>query len=384
MKTKIMAALGAAALAVAVLPNSVMAYWTGGYEVYVNGESIGIVEKAEQVESMLAVVNEQLTDAYGFGAAINPDIKLTAMLVASEKLADARTIHNGLAKASEDMGECVRITVDETATICVANDSEVIGTVKYCTDKLGVENSQTSVVEFIGCMPDMMPKSQILTAQEAGDYLIENGLITVCSQTVEESERKYIPQAVEQEDPELYDGVRRTTYKGRDGVEKVVSVSHYVNGEYTDTTEKSEIIDYGEPAVISVGTKARPAGVGTGSFIMPTSGKITSSYGSRWGRMHNGIDIGASTGTPVYASDDGVVTCSEYKNSYGNLVKIDHGNGYETYYAHNSELLVSVGQTVKKGDLIAKVGSTGNSTGPHCHFEIHYNGETQNPMNYIK
>ena len=137
-------------------------------------------------------------------------------------------------------------------------------------------------------------------------------------------------------------------------------------------------------AKLAVGTKPRPAGVGTGSFAMPASGKLTSNYGARWGRMHNGIDIGAPVGTPVYASDDGVVTCSEYKNSFGNIVKIDHGNGYETYYAHNSELLVSVGQTVEKGELIAKVGSTGNSTGPHCHFEIHYKDEILNPMNYLK
>ena len=91
----------------------------------------------------------------------------------------------------------------------------------------------------------------------------------------------------------------------------------------------------------------------------------------------------ASVGTPIYASDTGVVICAEYKGSYGNLVKIDHKNGYVTYYAHCSEILVSNGQAVTQGQLIARVGNTGNSTGPHCHFEIQYQGKPQNPYNFI-
>ncbi|MDP4091630.1 MAG: M23 family metallopeptidase [Bacillota bacterium] len=119
------------------------------------------------------------------------------------------------------------------------------------------------------------------------------------------------------------------------------------------------------------------------AFRMPVSGSITSKFGMRWGRMHEGIDIGASTGTDVYAAMDGEVTYSGWESGYGNLVIISHGNGFETYYGHNSKLLVKVGQTVKKGTHISEVGSTGDATGPHCHFEIRKNGTPVNPFNYI-
>jgi len=125
--------------------------------------------------------------------------------------------------------------------------------------------------------------------------------------------------------------------------------------------------------------------VGTGEFIMPTSGTLSSPYGRRWGKMHHGIDLAASTGTAIYASDSGIVLESEYQNNgYGNIVKIDHQNGYVTYYAHCSELYVSAGDKVTKGDKIATVGSTGRSTGPHLHFEIRKDEASQNPYNYIK
>ena len=137
--------------------------------------------------------------------------------------------------------------------------------------------------------------------------------------------------------------------------------------------------------VILRGTKEKPSTEPTGDFIWPTKGgRLSSSYGSRWGRQHKGIDIAAPYGTSVVASDGGTVVYAGYNSSgYGNLIKIDHGNGYMTYYAHNSSLCVSVGDKVAKGQLIAKVGSTGRSTGNHCHFEIRKNGTPVNPYSYV-
>jgi len=117
---------------------------------------------------------------------------------------------------------------------------------------------------------------------------------------------------------------------------------------------------------------------------LPVSGSISSKFGERWGKFHKGIDIAASTGTNVYAFADGKVIFSGLQNSYGNLLIIDHGNGFKTYYAHNSKLLVSSGEFVKKGEHIAEVGNTGNSTGSHCHFEIRKNDSPVNPLSYIK
>lgn len=120
--------------------------------------------------------------------------------------------------------------------------------------------------------------------------------------------------------------------------------------------------------------------------VQPVSGVITSRYGvsSRLRKStHTGLDIAASTGTPIKVIADGTVTCASYQGSYGKLVKIDHGNGLETWYGHTSKMYVSVGQKVTAGDVIAAVGSTGNSTGPHLHLEIRINGEHVNPQNYL-
>ena len=100
--------------------------------------------------------------------------------------------------------------------------------------------------------------------------------------------------------------------------------------------------------------------------------------------MHTGLDISASLGTPIKAADGGKVVFVGRKGAYGNMVEIDHGNGYKTRYAHCSKMLVKVGDKVYKGQHIANVGNTGRSTGPHLHFEVLKNGKSQNPSKYLK
>ena len=120
--------------------------------------------------------------------------------------------------------------------------------------------------------------------------------------------------------------------------------------------------------------------------VTPIEGTITSRYGvsSRIRKStHTGLDISAVTGTDIKVVADGTVISAEYSGSYGYLVKVDHGNGVETWYAHTSKMYVKKGDTVKAGDVIAAVGSTGNSTGPHLHLEIRIDGKTVNPQNYL-
>ncbi len=120
--------------------------------------------------------------------------------------------------------------------------------------------------------------------------------------------------------------------------------------------------------------------------VTPIEGRITSRYGvssSIRKSTHTGLDISAVQGTDIKVVADGTVTFASYNGSYGNLVKVDHGNGVETWYAHTSKMYVSVGDTVKAGDVIAAVGSTGNSTGPHLHLEIRVNGEHVDPQDYL-
>jgi murein DD-endopeptidase MepM/ murein hydrolase activator NlpD len=121
----------------------------------------------------------------------------------------------------------------------------------------------------------------------------------------------------------------------------------------------------------------------SGGLAWPVSGPITSPFGMRWGRMHEGIDIGAAMGTPIDAAAAGTVIYAGWMEGYGNLVAIDHGNGLSTAYGHQSHLAVSVGQQVAQGQLIGYVGSTGHSTGPHLHFEVRVNGAPVDPLGYL-
>ena len=120
------------------------------------------------------------------------------------------------------------------------------------------------------------------------------------------------------------------------------------------------------------------------AFDWPVKGRISSGFGPRWGKMHNGLDIAVSTGTPVRAAADGKVTFAGWNGGYGILVIIDHGNGVETRYAHNSRLNVKVGQRVERGQTVAYSGNAGVSTGPHVHFEIRQRNNPVNPQTYLK
>lgn len=128
---------------------------------------------------------------------------------------------------------------------------------------------------------------------------------------------------------------------------------------------------------------------GTGKFMWPCTGPITSYYGWRthpiFGttKYHSGMDIAVDTGTPIHAADSGTIVYSGWLGGYGNCVMIDHGSGLVSLYAHNSELNVNEGQYVTKGTVVAYAGSTGYSTGPHCHFEVRLHGELTEPLNYL-
>jgi len=118
-------------------------------------------------------------------------------------------------------------------------------------------------------------------------------------------------------------------------------------------------------------------------FIKPINTRITSYYGMRWGRMHEGIDFAAPMGTSIKSVSSGRVVYSGWATGYGYCVIIEHQKGLRTLYAHNSKLLVRVGEMVGRGEIISKSGNTGNSTGPHLHFEVQVNGRPANPLNYL-
>lgn len=175
------------------------------------------------------------------------------------------------------------------------------------------------------------------------------------------------------------------------GVRGKKEVTYLVTMENGRTLEKNKIkevvVEEPKTQVVAVGTKllvASRGGGGTGPLGWPLRGNITSPFGQRRGGFHSGIDINGKTGDPVYSAEAGRVIFSGWQGGYGNLIIIDHGDGVTTYYAHLSQRLVSNGEQVRRGDLVGRVGSTGNSTGPHLHFEVRINGQPDNPTKYLR
>jgi murein DD-endopeptidase MepM/ murein hydrolase activator NlpD len=157
---------------------------------------------------------------------------------------------------------------------------------------------------------------------------------------------------------------------------KVVKLEH--QEKIASQDEQNLAAALAEQGIINI-----PPGLTKGGWTWPARGSVTSSYGYRWGRLHAGIDIGASIGTPIYAAKGGVVSYAGTMGGYGNIIVVDHGEGMTTRYAHQNRLLASVGQSVRPGDQIGEVGNTGNSTGPHLHFEVRINDSPQNPIGYL-
>lgn len=119
------------------------------------------------------------------------------------------------------------------------------------------------------------------------------------------------------------------------------------------------------------------------SFAVPVFADVSSQFGERWGRLHKGVDFAANYGDDILSAKDGVIKFCGFEQTFGNLIIIEHEDGFESYYGHMSRFTVSLGDTVSKGQKIGEVGNTGNSTGPHLHFEIRHNGEAVNPAQFI-
>jgi murein DD-endopeptidase MepM/ murein hydrolase activator NlpD len=129
--------------------------------------------------------------------------------------------------------------------------------------------------------------------------------------------------------------------------------------------------------------QAGPVQGASGGWIWPVNGTLTSPFGYRWGRMHEGIDISVPEGTPVRAAKPGNVILAAYTGGYGNYTCVDHGGGLSSCYAHQSSYAVSSGDSVAQGAVIGYSGNTGSSTGPHLHFEIRVNGSAVDPLGYL-
>jgi len=338
---------------------------TTKYVLTVDGEVIGAHESKTALELLRQrMLEASTTDYRGGKVEFVQDVKIVPM-------------------GSED---ATMMSIEEMETALSGNSREpVVYTVQSGDTVSGIAYKyDTSVSAIEAANPDLVAEKI-----KIGDEITVSASIPTLSvkeTVVEEYTRAVGYETVKETTDDLYTTQSRVKRAGVNGEAAVTAEVVYVNGQEEERTVL-EWINISEPVdeIIEVGTKKPPKKAATGSFMRPANGYISSRYGYRrsMGDFHTGVDFAGPTGTPIYASDGGKVTYAGWKGNYGYCVFIDHGNGYTTVYAHCSKLLVKVGQSVAKGETIAKVGSTGRSTGPHLHFEVRVNGKHQNPLNYI-
>ena len=338
---------------------------TTKYVLTVDGEVIGAHESKTALELLRQRMLEASTTDYRGGKVdFVQDVKIVPM--GSE---DATMM------SIEEMESALSGNSRESVTYTVQSGDTVSG-IAYKYD--------TSVSAIQAANPELVAEKI-----KIGDEITISASIPTLSvqeTVVEEYTRAVGYETIKEKTDDLYTTQSRVKQKGVNGEAFVVAEVVYVDGqEQSRTVLEWENLSEPVDEIIEVGTKQPPKKAATGRFMRPANGYISSRYGYRrsMGDFHTGVDFAGPTGTPIYASDGGKVTYAGWKGNYGYCVFIDHGNGYTTVYAHCSKLLVKVGQSVAKGETIAKVGSTGRSTGPHLHFEIRVNGKHQNPLNYI-
>ena len=341
---------------------------TSAYCLYVDGELIGATPYEGALEELLSQLQGAATDENTISCTFAEDVEIKQELVPSEQIVNLGYL-----------AETLYSTKEEEVTYTVVKGDT--------WSEIAEDHGMTSK-ELLAMNPgydiDKIQIGEVLTLSAAVPYLT----MTVVQREHYVEDVMYDIEYTDTAD--LYQGDYEVISEGQYGAADVVANVTYVNGEETARTVLSSVT-LKEPVTEQQlrGTKERPTWLPTGTFRWPTSGRITSTFGGRaspggiGSTNHKGIDIANSYGTAIYAADGGTVVYAGWMSGYGYLVQINHGNGYVTYYGHNSSLLVSVGQHVYKGQQIARMGSTGNSTGNHCHFEIRYNGVAKNPLNYL-
>lgn len=213
-------------------------------------------------------------------------------------------------------------------------------------------------------------------------------LLRVLTTEKAEFTRRVLPERETVENDAMYAGQEEIVQEGIPGEESVVAEVVQRYGVRVDSTDlEVTTITEAVPLIVAVGTIEVPELPAGCLFIWPISGHVSSDFGYRYifgeNNFHRGVDIAAPHGQLIGAADAGTVLFVGQRGTYGNLVVVSHSNGFVTYYAHCSSFLVSIGDTVQRGQAVARVGSTGRTTGPHCHFEVRYDNVPIDPLLYL-
>ena len=433
-------AVSAAAVFAVILSSQ---FFSLALKVTVNGETAGYVANENAFSEVVGKVEDSLGNTIGENYVMASQPEYSFAIVNKDKLLETQIYDNVYNIVCEEIGEHYGLYVDGQLVAATEKEStltNILDELKkpYATNK---ENESVEFVADVKVKKGIYAPSFFVTEDEIrakfssstnpryytiqeDDYLSDISKATGLSKSQlyalnpELDERRLVPgKKLNISQPEVYLGIKivktinyteeidyetvqikdSSLYKtqtkvktaGRKGEKEIVAEVTYIDGaQVSKKIVSSKVTREPTTKEVYVGTKALPTTTsplaGTGTFIRPISGGYTS-CGFRGYYGHNGVDLTMSGahGRPVYASASGTVIYAGWSGGYGKTVRIQHSNGYTTYYAHMSSIDVSTGQTVYQGQQVGRIGSTGNSTGPHLHFELRKNGTPLNPMKYI-
>ncbi|MGP4076333.1 peptidoglycan DD-metalloendopeptidase family protein [Halobacillus sp. K22] len=400
------------------------------YKVYVDEEAIGTVEKKEDIQSFIEDrIHRAETTYNGQNLKLDEDITFKPETNLSADTNKAKVLEQ-LDKSTSIYGESVKVTIDDRTVAHLSPDAEV-EEVKQRLKESYVEEEALAQLETKDTKGKHIENDEegptVMSVELSHDIKGESSKVhpsqlSSVSQAVQKAKEGAVVEArnevqvgnvpvgqgpaepltevvvkekeVQEETIEpsrkvvktndLLKGETETEQEGSEGTKEIHTLITKKNGTVeTKETVKEEVVEEPVEEVILKGTKTIPSR-GTGTFAWPAvGGTITSHVGERWGRYHKGIDIAGVDDRTIKAADNGEVVTAEYQSGFGNKVVIDHNNGYQTIYAHLDTIDVEAGETVRKGNKLGMMGTTGNSTGIHLHFEIHKNGNLENPASFF-
>lgn len=405
------------------------------YKITVDGETIGYTKNIDEVKNFIEELHKKEKQKIGMDIVLNQQIKFERLRVSNRELTDKHKIYAALENTMNFSCKAAAIMVDGKFVTALKNIEEAKKTLETLKNKYSKESDITYFKEDVRIEEKYIPPKYVTSFDEALKIL-QQPVKNAITYTVKENDSlwsiardhdiyiadilKLNPGLTENlkpgqiiylssevpnitvvteksivykeeipfetrltKDDKLYTNQSKVLVEGKKGLKEVTAVVVSYNGiEVSKKIKRENVLEKPINKIVAVGSK-RISYVATGSFNYPARGIITSRFGPRWGGFHTGVDIAASEGAPIYAADAGTVIFSGWEGGYGYLVKIDHNNGYVTYYGHASKLLVKKGDKVMKGQKIALVGSTGHATGPHVHFEVRKNGVPVNPLPYL-
>ena len=335
--------------------------------VYIDGSLQFVTQDGDHLRSYLESVKQPYEDAS------DPNVRVSFVhdisLVDGLYLQASMVSYSDILSVLNEGGGARTYTAAEGDTVQTVLDATGVA-----WDSLAALNP-----DLTGTDQELAAGTEVITGVQSPDLL----QVKVIRRESYTSEIPY--DTVETQSSEYDFGETVVTSAGQNGLQEITQDITYIDGVQTEiSTVSVETLQEPVSEYVTKGTHLKSgmtANYGSGEWMWPVP---QYTYVSRWmSSFHKGADICAAYGTPIYASDSGVVVTAGYHYSYGNYVVIDHGNGWTTLYGHMSALGCSSGQAVERGEVIGYVGSTGNSTGNHCHFEMHHNGTLVSARNFF-